>query len=165
MDLGLRDRVCVITGSTAGIGRETARLLAEEGARVVTSGRGEAPGVGEILHVTADLSRPGEPERVAGFGILAGRILPELEPQVASPSRLAGLRGYVAHGHLDEKLPVDWAHRASAGLSRWGVPHALHLYPAGHALTPAMQADFIAWLDDPAASWNRRACRSAVADR
>jgi 3-oxoacyl-[acyl-carrier protein] reductase len=64
MDLGLRDRVCVVTGSTAGIGLETASLLAEEGARVVTCGRSEAPGVGEALHVVADLARPGEPERV-----------------------------------------------------------------------------------------------------
>jgi 3-oxoacyl-[acyl-carrier protein] reductase len=64
MDLGLRDRVCVVTGSTAGIGLETARLLAEEGARVVTCGRSGAPGVGEALHVVANLARPGEPERV-----------------------------------------------------------------------------------------------------
>jgi 3-oxoacyl-[acyl-carrier protein] reductase len=64
LDLGLRDSCCVVTGSTGGIGRATAELLAEEGARVVTCGRGEAPGVGEALHVTADLARPGEPERV-----------------------------------------------------------------------------------------------------
>ena len=64
MDLGLRDSLCVVTGSTGGIGLATARLLGEEGARVVTSGRSEAPGVGEALHVQADLSRPGEPERV-----------------------------------------------------------------------------------------------------
>jgi NAD(P)-dependent dehydrogenase (short-subunit alcohol dehydrogenase family) len=64
MDLGLRDRVCVVTGSTAGIGLEVARLLVEEGARVVTCGRREAPGVGEALHVAADLSAAGEPERV-----------------------------------------------------------------------------------------------------
>ncbi len=63
MDLGLRDRTCLVTGSTGGIGLATARLLAAEGARVVTCGRGEAPGVGESLHVRADLSRPGEPER------------------------------------------------------------------------------------------------------
>jgi 3-oxoacyl-[acyl-carrier protein] reductase len=74
MDLGLRDRVCVITGSTAGIGRETASLLAEEGARVVTSGRGDAPGVGEALHVTADLSEPGEPERVVEAAAALGGI-------------------------------------------------------------------------------------------
>src|SRR5581483_10119269 len=73
MDLGLRDRVCVVTGSTGGIGRETARLLVGEGARVVTSGRSGAPGLGEVMHVEADLSLPGEPERliesaVSGLG-------------------------------------------------------------------------------------------------
>jgi 3-oxoacyl-[acyl-carrier protein] reductase len=72
MELGLRDRVCLVTGSTGGIGLATARLLVAEGARVVTSGRGDAPGIGEALHVSADLSRSGEPERVveaaAGLG-------------------------------------------------------------------------------------------------
>lgn len=65
MDLLLRDTVCIVTGSTAGIGLATARLLAAEGARVVTTGRrDEAPGAGEALHVAADLARAGEPERV-----------------------------------------------------------------------------------------------------
>src|SRR3954463_9632286 len=64
MDLRLADRLCVVTGSTGGIGLATARLLVVEGARVVTCGRSEAPEVGESLHVRADLSRPGEPERV-----------------------------------------------------------------------------------------------------
>jgi 3-oxoacyl-[acyl-carrier protein] reductase len=73
MDLGLRDRVCVVTGSTAGIGLESARMLVEEAARVVTCGRRAAPGVGEELHVQADLARAGEPERLideveAGIG-------------------------------------------------------------------------------------------------
>ena len=73
MDLGLADKVCVVTGSTAGIGAEAARLLAGEGARVVTCGRrADGPGVGEALHVVADLSEPGGPESVveaalAGF--------------------------------------------------------------------------------------------------
>lgn len=65
MDLGLSDRVCIVTGSTGGIGLATARLLAGEGARVVTSGRSEkGPGVGEALHVSGDLAEPGEPERL-----------------------------------------------------------------------------------------------------
>ena len=71
MDLGLRDCLCLVTGSTGGIGLATARLLVEEGARVVTCGRGEAPGVGEALHVRADLSAPGEGERVVAE---AGRL-------------------------------------------------------------------------------------------
>ncbi len=59
MDLGLADSVCLVTGSTGGIGLETAKLLRDEGATVVTTGRSG----GEIR---ADLSRPGEPERVVG---------------------------------------------------------------------------------------------------
>ncbi|HEY2937546.1 MAG TPA: SDR family oxidoreductase [Gaiellaceae bacterium] len=70
MELGLRDKVCVVTGSTAGIGLATARLLAQEGARVVTSGRRrEGPGVGEALHVSCDLGEPGAPEALVDEAI------------------------------------------------------------------------------------------------
>jgi NAD(P)-dependent dehydrogenase (short-subunit alcohol dehydrogenase family) len=57
MDLGLADHVCLVTGSTAGIGLETVNLLRAEGATVVSTGRsgGDIP---------ADLARAGEPERV-----------------------------------------------------------------------------------------------------
>ena len=65
MQLGLEERVCVVTGSTEGIGQEAAHLLAEEGARVVTCGRRESgPGVGEALHVAADLSDPAAPREL-----------------------------------------------------------------------------------------------------
>jgi 3-oxoacyl-[acyl-carrier protein] reductase len=65
VDLGLENRACVVTGSTEGIGLETTRLLVEEGARVVTSGRRESgPGVGEALHVSVDLSQPHAPREV-----------------------------------------------------------------------------------------------------
>jgi 3-oxoacyl-[acyl-carrier protein] reductase len=57
MDLGLADSVCLVTGSTGGIGLATAKLLSTEEATVITTGRsgGDLP---------ADLSQPGEPERV-----------------------------------------------------------------------------------------------------
>ena len=42
MDLGLRGKVAVITGGTAGIGLATARLLLAEGMSVVVSGRDKA---------------------------------------------------------------------------------------------------------------------------
>jgi 3-oxoacyl-[acyl-carrier protein] reductase len=63
--LNLRGRACLVTGSTSGIGLETARLLADEGARVVTCGRrAEAPGIGEELHVPVDLASAGGPEHL-----------------------------------------------------------------------------------------------------
>ncbi len=67
MELGLEGKVCVVTGSTGGIGRCVVEQLRAEGARTVSSGRsGEGPG---DLHVVADLSQRGEPERLVAAAI------------------------------------------------------------------------------------------------
>lgn len=71
MDLALGGKRCLVTGSTAGIGLETARLLVAEGARVVTCGRRPGPVIGEEAHVVADLSAPAEPERVLAESVAA----------------------------------------------------------------------------------------------
>jgi 3-oxoacyl-[acyl-carrier protein] reductase len=69
MDLGLRDKVCLVTGSTGGIGLATAKLLAAEEARVVVCGRDHdrlvaaRTGVGAARGIRCDLGLPGEPER------------------------------------------------------------------------------------------------------
>lgn len=41
MDLGLKDRVYIVTGATRGLGNATARALADDGARVIITGRDE----------------------------------------------------------------------------------------------------------------------------
>jgi 3-oxoacyl-[acyl-carrier protein] reductase len=70
MDLGLRDRVCLVTGSTAGIGLETAKLLAGEGARVVVTGRHQdrvdraREEIGAALGVACDLADPAAPQEL-----------------------------------------------------------------------------------------------------
>jgi 3-oxoacyl-[acyl-carrier protein] reductase len=70
VDLGLRDRVCLVTGSTSGIGFETAKLLAAEGAHVVVTGRdaqrveGARVETGAARGVAADLAEPGAAERL-----------------------------------------------------------------------------------------------------
>jgi len=71
VDLGLSGKRCLVTGSTRGIGLETARLLAEEGARVVTCGRSTAPDVGEDAHVTVDLEQPDTPGRAVREAVAA----------------------------------------------------------------------------------------------
>jgi NAD(P)-dependent dehydrogenase (short-subunit alcohol dehydrogenase family) len=99
MELGLADKVCVVTGSTTGIGREAARLLAEEGARVVTTGRREnGPGVGEALHVACDLGEPG------GAGAL-------IDQAIESLGRVDVLVNNVGHAYqakFEDLLDEQW---------------------------------------------------------
>jgi 3-oxoacyl-[acyl-carrier protein] reductase len=70
MDLRLKDRICLVTGSTAGIGLETARLLVAEGALVVVNGRDTdrveqaRADVGAALGVACDLAQAGAAEQL-----------------------------------------------------------------------------------------------------
>lgn len=98
---------------------------------------------GGILSASVALSAP---ESVAGFGVLSGRILPELETHLAGKDRLAKLRGFIAHGEYDSKLPVMWAQRSDQLLDELGVAHLTRLYPIDHEISATMQADFLEWL-------------------
>jgi 3-oxoacyl-[acyl-carrier protein] reductase len=67
VDLGLAGKVCLVTGSTAGIGFEVATRLGAEGAHVVTTGRRDE-GPGE-LHVAADLTERDAPDCIVSTAV------------------------------------------------------------------------------------------------
>jgi len=98
VDLGLSGKACLVTGSTGGIGLETARLLVDEGARVVTNGRGEPPGIGETLHVRADLSEPNAPGTVVEAAVQALGGLDVLVNNV----------GYAVQARFEDVPDSDW---------------------------------------------------------
>lgn len=118
---------------------------------------------GGILSASVGLTAPAS---VAGFAVLSGRILPELEPLLAPPGQLAHVQALVAHGRNDMKLPVSWAGRAGALLRRLGVAHVLRLYPGGHGPSDAMARDFLDWTHATLAmadgSWARADAVSAT---
>ncbi|MCR1785068.1 SDR family NAD(P)-dependent oxidoreductase [Nocardioides carbamazepini] len=79
MDLGLRDRVVIITGASAGIGAATARLAGAEGARLVLCSRGagrldelaeklRADGV-EVATLAADVADPASSEQLRDLAV------------------------------------------------------------------------------------------------
>jgi phospholipase/carboxylesterase len=98
---------------------------------------------GGIMSASVGLSSP---ESVRGFGLLSGRILPELEPAIASKERLSTLKVFLSHGEQDNTLPVHWAHRSDTLLTQLGVQHSLRLYAMDHGISAAMHADFVNWL-------------------
>ena len=97
MDLGLSGKVCIVTGSTAGIGLCVAEQLREDGALVVTSGR-RLEGIGD-LHVAGDLTAPGEADRLVAATVERfGRI-----------DVLVNNAGGTSIRRLDELTDADWA--------------------------------------------------------
>jgi len=73
VELGLKDKVAVVTGATEGIGRATALKLAREGAKVAICARRQEPldraaaelkkTGSDVLAVSADMSKPADIER------------------------------------------------------------------------------------------------------
>ena len=57
MDLGLTDKACIVTGATRGIGAATARMLEEEGARVLRVARSGGD-------LDCDVTEPGAADRI-----------------------------------------------------------------------------------------------------
>jgi phospholipase/carboxylesterase len=87
-----------------------------------------------------------EPELVKGFALLSGRMLREIEPQIASADRLKSISAFIAHGQRDGVLPIEWANEAAAWLDRIGVAHETHYYDMAHEITGEELADFSKWL-------------------
>jgi NAD(P)-dependent dehydrogenase (short-subunit alcohol dehydrogenase family) len=104
MDLGLREHVCVVTGSTAGIGLETARLLAEEGAQVVICGRDPTrleaarAETGAGLAVACDLASPDGP---------AG-LIEQAEQAFGRVDSLVNNVGVAVQRSLDDLTDENW---------------------------------------------------------
>jgi 3-oxoacyl-[acyl-carrier protein] reductase len=110
MDLGLDGRICVVTGATRGIGAATARMLAQEGARVVSVARHDA-------ELELDVTDPDAGERVlAACG--------------DTPWALVNNAGGSRARPLEELTDADWQ-------EQWEV-HVMASMRLMKALAPAM---------------------------
>src|SRR4051812_50122684 len=108
MDLGLRERVYVVTGGTKGLGRATADALVADGARVVVSSRSQesvdaaVAALGDNARgVAADNADPATPERLVrealdGWGRLGGALISVGGPPGTDAPGAAGGEGGAA---------------------------------------------------------------------
>jgi 3-oxoacyl-[acyl-carrier protein] reductase len=112
MDLGLSGRICVVTGASRGIGAATARMLAQEGARVLTVARHEAD-------LELDVTAPDAGERV-------------LERCEGRPWALVNNAGTSRDRPLEQLSDADWQ-------EQWEL-HVMAPMRLMRALAPAMAA-------------------------
>ena len=109
MELGLRDKVVIVTGATRGIGQDIALGFAEEGARVAICARtqkdldatsreiSQATGA-TVIGVSVDLSKRGEPERLVSTVVeKLGRL-----------DVLVNSAGVAPGGNIEELSDDDW---------------------------------------------------------
>ena len=110
MDLGLSGRACAITGASRGIGLETARLLAAEGASVLLVARGaeqlaaaaeqcrDASGGAKVAQLALDVAEPDAGER----------LLATAEEAFGSLDVLVNNAGTARWRDLDDVPESDW---------------------------------------------------------
>jgi 3-oxoacyl-[acyl-carrier protein] reductase len=112
MDLGLSGKACVVTGASRGIGAAVAKLLAGEGAHVLTVARGGAD-------LELDLTEPDSAERVVA----------ECERRHGGVDVLVNNAGTSHAKALDELTDEDWRTQwelhvmAPMRLMRAAAPH------------------------------------------
>jgi 3-oxoacyl-[acyl-carrier protein] reductase len=110
VNLGLEGKVCVVTGATRGIGAATARMLAQEGASVLSVARHGAD-------VEVDLTVPDAPARV-------------LDACPSAPWALVNAAGGSGTRPIDELADAEWQ-------AQWEV-HVMGPMRLMRALAPAM---------------------------
>jgi 3-oxoacyl-[acyl-carrier protein] reductase len=112
MDLGLKGRACIVTGASAGIGRETALQLCAEGARVLLVARGEE----RLREAAEEAARAAEPAHGAAASLSlditeenAGkRMLAAAEEHFGQLDVLVNNAGAAKWRDLDEVPDEDW---------------------------------------------------------
>jgi 3-oxoacyl-[acyl-carrier protein] reductase len=127
MDLGLRNRVAIVTGSSRGLGKATATALAQEGARVVLNARTEtslraaadeirAAG-GTVEPIVADVTtEAGCAELVDGAMRAFGQV------DILVNNAGGGTRANLASPENDWSVAIDWMFWPSLRLSRMLAP-------------------------------------------
>ena len=98
---------------------------------------------GAIMSASVALTQP---ELVAGVVLMSGRILPEIQPLIASHEELNGLPFLVVHGTADMVLPITYGRASRELLSSLPVELTYHEYQMGHEVNQQSLNDVTAWL-------------------
>ena len=128
MDLGLKDRVAIVTGSSRGIGRSIAMGLADEGCKMVICARGEEKleetakeiqdkGV-EVVSVTADIVKEEGAKKVVDHALRSFNRIDVLVNNVGG----SDWKSFVDHTDEDWHAVLDINLFAAIRMSRLVVP-------------------------------------------
>jgi 3-oxoacyl-[acyl-carrier protein] reductase len=108
MDLGLRERACIVTGATGGFGGATAEMLAHEGAAILLVGRREEA-LQALAQRCAELGGRAMPLVLDLTTADAGdRVVAACEAEFGRIDALVNSAGTTAVRELEELTDEDW---------------------------------------------------------
>ncbi|HEX5761853.1 MAG TPA: SDR family oxidoreductase [Solirubrobacterales bacterium] len=112
MDLGLRERGCVVTGASRGIGRETAKQLCAEGANVLLVARNEERLASAVEEAQAAGAEAGGQAAALRLDVTEGaageRMLATAEERFGALDVLVNNAGAAQWRDLDDVPDEDW---------------------------------------------------------
>ena len=130
MDLGLRDRACIVTGASGGIGRATAVALAAEGANLLVTARRE----GELSRATEACRQAGARAEAVALDVTgrtaADQLLEACLDQFGRIDVLVNNAGTSAVRSLEQLSDDDWQ-------AQWEL-HVMAPMRLMRAIAPAM---------------------------
>jgi NAD(P)-dependent dehydrogenase (short-subunit alcohol dehydrogenase family) len=105
MDLGMKDKLALVSGSTAGIGLAIASALANEGARVIINGRSQSAVENAVAHL-----KPTGRDHVLGFAgdLTDARVAEDLARTHPGIEILVNNLGIFEPKPFEEIPDVDW---------------------------------------------------------
>ena len=108
----LRNKVCIITGATSGIGKRTAEIFAAEGAKLVIAGRREAEGAAVAASIGAncdfvktDVTLEAQMQALIDFALRKHGRIDCLFNNAGGPAPIGGIEGIPVEGY-DQAMAV-----------------------------------------------------------
>jgi phospholipase/carboxylesterase len=98
---------------------------------------------GAIMSYSIGLTNPAA---IKGIISLSGRLLDEVRPLIIKNLEVHKLKIFIAHGVLDNTLPIHYAREAKSYLETLGVQLSYHEYNNGHQINDIVLKDVIVWL-------------------
>jgi phospholipase/carboxylesterase len=98
---------------------------------------------GAIMSYSIGLTNPAA---IKGILSLSGRLLDEVRLLIIKNLEVQKLKIFIAHGVLDNTLPINYARDAKSFLENLGVQLSYHEYNIGHQINGMVLNDVNVWL-------------------
>jgi phospholipase/carboxylesterase len=98
---------------------------------------------GAIMAFSVGLTRP---DKIKGIIAMGGRVLDEIQPNIANKKGFGNFKALILHGKMDNVLPIQYARNSKTLLDSLNVKTSYYELETGHTITAKMVGLINKWL-------------------